>query len=70
MSDLLRVQMSPLPLRSTTRNGKKWEVQEILNHCRSKMADLEYEIKWVEYDKSTWELIEYLKYTSNEFLQK
>jgi hypothetical protein len=69
-SDLSRAQKPPPPLRSTARKGEEWVVQEILNHSGAKMADLEYEIKWVGYDESTWEPIEYLKGTSNEFLRK
>jgi hypothetical protein len=69
-SDLSRAPKPPPPLRSTARKGEEWEVQEILNHRGAKMADLEYEIKWVGYDELTWEPIEYLKGTSNEFLRK
>jgi hypothetical protein len=52
-SDLSRAQKPTPPLRSTARKVEEWEVQEILNHRAAKMADFEYEIKWVGYDEST-----------------
>jgi hypothetical protein len=59
-----------LNLFADAKKGEEWEVQEILNHRGAKMADLEYKIKRVGYDESTWEPIEYLKGTSIEFLRK
>jgi hypothetical protein len=35
------------------RKGKEWEVKRIVNDGGSKIANLEYEVKWIGYDKST-----------------
>ena len=67
-SDKSRPQQRPPPLRSSKRMGEEWEVKEILNHRGSTMKNLEYEVKWVGYEATTWEPIQNIKGTSNEAL--
>jgi hypothetical protein len=68
-SDTSRTQQPPPPLRSTAKLGAEWEIESIRGHHGSTMKDLQYEVKWAGYDKTTWEPILCLKGTANEFLR-
>jgi hypothetical protein len=69
-SDLSRLQKPPPPRFSQAKNVDEWEVEKIMKHCRSKMSDLEYEVKWTGYDETTWDPVEYPKARSNKFLYR
>ena len=68
-SDPGRMQQPPPPLRSTAKKGNEWELQEILQHRGKTMHDLEYEVKWVGYDKTSWEPVDMLKGSANDLVR-
>ena len=58
--DTLPGQIHPLPLPMVVDGEQEWEVEEVVD-SRRRYSKLEYKVKWVGEEETTWQLAEDLE---------